>query len=344
MDSFIQSTPNPTCALCGNPGERLYAGLQDRLFGTPGEWNISRCQNASCGLLWLDPMPVEEDLWKAYQTYYTHGDRPVSGSLVRNLYHRIKDGYLAHRFGYSGARVNPVFRVLGFVLYLFPGRRAIADFEVFHLPSVKDGRLLEVGCGSGAMMNAMSNRGWNTEGVDFDPGAVETARKKGLNVSLGTLAEQRFPANTYDAIVMSHVIEHVPDPLAVIGECHRILKRGGLLVMITPNSTSLSHQVFQSNWRGLEPPRHLYIFNLRLAPVIVGGLGLTVHSAFTSIRGADGMFLASRSLQKSKIGTGSAQVPSQLRAWSHLMQAWEWLVHKIRPTIGEELVIIYKKL
>jgi hypothetical protein len=66
------SVPCPNCYLCGTGGEPLYEGLKDRLFNAPGEWNLKRCPNPECGLLWLDPMPLEEDIGMAYETYFTH--------------------------------------------------------------------------------------------------------------------------------------------------------------------------------------------------------------------------------------------------------------------------------
>jgi hypothetical protein len=65
----IRSRPFPECSLCGTRGEPLYAGLTDRLFGAPGEWNLKCCSNSGCGLIWLDPMPLEDDIGKAYENY-----------------------------------------------------------------------------------------------------------------------------------------------------------------------------------------------------------------------------------------------------------------------------------
>jgi SAM-dependent methyltransferase len=65
---------------------------------------------------------------------------------------------------------------------------------------------------------------------------------------------------------MSHVIEHVPDPVACLDKCRRLLKPGGRLVVSTPNIRSRGHLEFKQSWRGLEPPRHLQIF----APELLG--------------------------------------------------------------------------
>src|SRR6185503_20402485 len=85
----IRSTPCPDCYLCGATGDVLYDSLKDRLFGAPGYWNIRICPNAACGLLWLDPMPVEEDLVKAYHSYYTHQCAPPPPNLIGRIYSQI---------------------------------------------------------------------------------------------------------------------------------------------------------------------------------------------------------------------------------------------------------------
>src|SRR5690242_5713387 len=72
QNDTIRSRECPDCYVCGSPGQRLYSDLQDRLFSAPGKWNLSQCTNAECGTVWLNPMPLEEDIIRAYQDYYTH--------------------------------------------------------------------------------------------------------------------------------------------------------------------------------------------------------------------------------------------------------------------------------
>lgn len=65
----------------------------------------------------------------------------------------------------------------------------------------------------------------------------------------------------YDVITLSHVIEHVHDPYNTLKNCYDLLSPGGLLFIDTPNIDARSHRRFKENWRGLEAPRHLVIFN-----------------------------------------------------------------------------------
>ncbi len=71
---LIRTRPCPNCYLCGEPGELLYDNLEDRLFDAPGKWTLRRCASQDCGLVWLDPMPLEKEISKAYSKYYTHDD------------------------------------------------------------------------------------------------------------------------------------------------------------------------------------------------------------------------------------------------------------------------------
>ena len=264
----IRSSPRPACRLCGSDGELIYRAQPDRLFGTAGSWNLKQCNNRDCRLVWLDPMPLEEDLGKAYASYYTHtaagppsaAQRQPSG-WARRIYRLMKRGYLASKYGYeigTGAFLN---RHVGKLLYLFPKRRLQQDLEVRFLSAVPQGRLLDVGCGQGLWLRSMRELGWRVDGVDFDERAVKAGAEGGLAIRCGSLEQQNFSGATFDAVTMSHVIEHLPDPVRTLTECARILKPGGKLVLWTPNTASLGHRVLKQHWRGLEPPRHLHLFS-----------------------------------------------------------------------------------
>src|SRR5207248_6733900 len=226
----IRSRPRRACCLCGSAGVSLYEGVIDKIFGAPGEWNFKRCSNPVCGLMWLDPAPLEEDIGKAYTSYYTHEDGPAPNSnFLRSVYCGVRKSYLHSRYDHRsihGTRGE----WLSKLMYLNPLRRNTLDLSVFWLRSKPYGRLLELGCGSGQTLGRMHELGWQVEGLDFDPSAVEQSRRKGLTVHLGTLAEQNIPDNTFDAVVGNHFIEHVPDPVDVLRECRRLLKAEGLLV------------------------------------------------------------------------------------------------------------------
>lgn len=342
-DSQIRTRSNPQCAICGTTGEPLYERLRDRLFGAPGEWDLKKCSNPNCGLLWLDPMPIEEDLGRAYDTYYTHQDPSVPAtSLLRRVYRRMKAGYLAGKYGYSAGNTSPLFRLSGLLFYLHPGRRASLDASVFYLPANPGARLLEVGCGSGATLKGMADLGWRAEGVDFDASTVRNARSKGLTVRHGDLIGQNYEGGTFDAIVMSHVIEHVPDPLQLLQESYRILKPGGALVVLTPNTGSFGHWMYGENWRGLEPPRHLHLFNA----MSLSHLGLAAKfddvSCHSSVR-AWKIFLQSRICARDGKVDLEKGISLTMHVWAEMMEVVESIIKVFFRNAGEELKLTGKK-
>lgn len=340
----IRSRPCPNCYICGTRGEILYEGLKDRLFGAPGEWNFKECPNPRCGLMWLEPMPVEDDIRLVYRNYYTHQDSGhFPKTWPRRTYELVKEGYLAHKYGYSSASVAIWKKLLGMLLYLHPGRREDVDFSVNYLPADPQGHLLEIGCGGGQMLKRMEEMGWQVEGVDFDSSAVECARSKGLQVRLGSLEAQSYLDNNFDVIVMSHLIEHVHDPLRLLQESHRILKPDGQVILVTPNNESLGHKLFKEAWRGLEAPRHLYLFSRRALQQLFQRAGFEVKNAKITVRSARGIYLASRSIQKAttadreKVSVPDPDVQAEI--WQFVV----WIMSKLDSSLGEEILLIANK-
>lgn len=346
----IRSIAAPSCAFCGCRGRELYQDLSDRCFSAPGQWNLKRCPNPECGELWLDPMPIPEDIGRAYETYYTHvRDSSIAEptKLAGKIVQTIRRGYLARKYGYetiaSGDVSETFSRFLGLLAYLNPFRREWLDFSMMYLSRVQDGRLLEVGCGSGGMLKGFANQGWQATGVDFDPVAVAACQSKGLRVELGTLEAQLYSRSSFDAVVMSHVIEHVHDPIALLSECRRILAPGGRLSLVTPHIDAFGHRLFRSSWFCLDPPRHLHLFSVKSLRTALREAGFTRVRIFTTMRAASENFIASRSIQRTgRFQMGSAHNATETVVGT-LLQWIGWILLKFGFVVGEELVAIAQK-
>jgi 2-polyprenyl-3-methyl-5-hydroxy-6-metoxy-1,4-benzoquinol methylase len=338
----MRSRTSPACFLCGGSGEPLHVGLSDQLFGAPGIWTLKQCARSECGLAWLDPMPLEQDIHKAYASYHTHEDFSAPrDSWLRQTYRLVKQGYLARKYGYHRVPRSKWREALGLLMYLAPSRRAFVDAQVFYLPSKKQGRLLDVGCGNGQVLSWMAALGWQSEGIDTDPVAVGVANAKGLTVHQGTLQSQQFATGSFDGVVMNHVIEHVHDPLSLMKECHRILKPGGRLIVVTPNIRSWGHRIYKRDWRGLEPPRHLQIFARPSLATLCGLAGFQSCDCRTITRAASYILRASRSLRRRE-GTALRQGRVS-RLWAEIMALAEWAGAYLDHDAGEELALLAKK-
>ena len=288
-------------------------------------------------------MPLEQDIGKAYAGYHTHEDFSAPrDSWPRRVYNLAKQGYLAHRYGYREPPRSNWGKALGLLMYLASSRRAFVDAQVLYLPANPQGRLLDVGCGNGQMLARMAALGWQAEGVDNDPAAVQVASAQGLNVHQGTLQSQQFADGVFDAVVMNHVIEHVHDPLTLLKECHRILKPGGRLVAITPNIRSWGHRIYESDWRGLEPPRHLQIFARPSLSALSSLAGFPSCDCRAITRGTSDILLASQLLKQRAPGVVRPGRATRLR--TGLMSLAEWAGAYLDHDAGEELILVSTKL
>jgi 2-polyprenyl-3-methyl-5-hydroxy-6-metoxy-1,4-benzoquinol methylase len=256
------------CPVCDSAQRSvLHEGLRDNIFFcAPGIWTLWRCNN--CRSAYLDPRPTPETIHLAYAKYYTHtppAPVPAQNSVHRSLTQRLRrtlaNGYRNWRYGTEARPANPLGIVAAFV---FSQSRRSVDIPFRYLPhpeATGGRRVLDVGFGSGAYLNFAASVGWDACGCDPDPVAVENALARGLNVRQGGIEVWADGGASFDAVTLSHVIEHVHDPKSVLSTVHRILRPGGQLYMDTPNIDALGHSTYGRSWRGLEPPRHLVLYS-----------------------------------------------------------------------------------
>ncbi len=123
------------------------------------------------------------------------------------------------------------------------------------------GTLVEVGSSLGFILGLFRRDGWDVLGVEPDRNATRHAeRRLGIRVLTSTLEEARLPDGLADAMLMLHVIEHVPDPLGTLREVHRVLKPGGHLILETPRYDTLAFRTLGRRERSLSCDGHIFFF------------------------------------------------------------------------------------
>jgi 2-polyprenyl-3-methyl-5-hydroxy-6-metoxy-1,4-benzoquinol methylase len=258
------------CPVCHSRDQRAEVdAVEDYLCAIPGKFRYVRCDN--CELVYENPRPVVADLPKIYADYHTHEGEALPESFA-GAWNRptqiIRGGILAHKFGYQHLAPEGIPPVFSYLLDLLPPLRSRARCGLgvgagSELPTFRgEGRALDIGIGAGTYAGTLARLGWKVTGVEFDPVTAEnTARRYQLKIFCGTLEDAQFEPNSFDFISMFHVIEHLPDPVATLRECYRVLKPGALMMVATPNYDSLNRITFGRYWRGMEAPRHLCLFN-----------------------------------------------------------------------------------
>ena len=150
--------------------------------------------------------------------------------------------------------------------------------------SAADPHLLDIGCSSGALLRSAKRHGFEAEGVEPAPQAAEFAANSGLKVFQGYLQDARYPASRFDAVTLMEVIEHLPDPSALLKEVWRVLKPNGVLVVGTGNGTSWTVQLVGARWgyfRVSEHGGHISFFNPASLGLLAQRCGFRVERSET---------------------------------------------------------------
>ena len=310
------------CPLCGSPRRRvLYGELTDRThFCAPGRWTLRSCDD--CGCAYLDPRPTAESVDRAYSGYYTHGtdeEPSVTGGL-RRWYAAARNGHLRSRWG---VRREPSSAWLASLLVTGPRllARQIDQGEMRGLPRPAGGRtLLDIGCGNGRFLSLARDAGWNVRGIDFDASAARAAAARGLDVSAGGVEVLAGESDRYDAITVGHVIEHIHDPRALLAACRRLLKPGGYFWIETPNVASHGRRLFGRDWRGLEPPRHLILFDRRGLQSLMEAAGFARVAPAAWRPTYQWMDMSSRAIRDGR-GQEGLRASAASRVWSAMVEA-----------------------
>jgi SAM-dependent methyltransferase len=241
------------CDVCGSSESTTVLTTADRSWrlhhpglAPPSEtWTIVEC--GQCSLVYLNPRPATADLASYYPSdYYAY--EPAPPHPVNNWKWRLR-------------RIVRRRERLWRLAVQSPRGESFHDTLTRLMGYVPPGRVLDVGCGSGAMLDELRAYGWSTSGVEISAAAARVARARGHDVSEGELDACPFPERSFDVVYLSHVLEHTPSPRRVLTTAKRLLAPGGRICIIVPNWTSIWRSVFRESSIDVEVPRHFYHFN-----------------------------------------------------------------------------------
>jgi len=249
-------TIDAPCFLCGEVAADPLWTTADRAFAVPGIYTVARCRR--CGFLYQRPRVADAYLAACYPDHYPRHQEPSPRIPFKGSPGRVKAARcaLANALGYAQFRDATA----GLLTRLRAWRLA-RKLRWDCPPWTGQGRYLDVGCGSGGALGVAHALGWKVAGIEVDGAAAAKARRFTGELHVGDVMTAPFAPGRFDVVTAFHVLEHVPDPVAVIRRALAWLAPGGLLIIEVPNAGGLGAALFGRAWSGLELPRHLSHFS-----------------------------------------------------------------------------------
>lgn len=195
-----------------------------KLFNYKKHFYIYKCQNCSC--FFLQPQPVFEDLRSIYSKKYFQAWELKSAAEMKKATFKL--------------RLNSIKK---------------------HKPT---GKILDIGCATGFFLEQAQQEGYDVYGVEISDYAAKKAKQKfGDNrIFNSNFDKADIPIDNFDIITMSDLLEHVKNPNKLFNKCYKILKPGGIIMIMTPDTDSLSARIMRKKWSQYKL-EHLFYFNLK---------------------------------------------------------------------------------
>lgn len=226
VEPDIKSQQN-VCPVCADPNTKPWMHVSD-YFLTGEYFGIMQCE--ACTHRFTVPQPAPEVIGKYYETkrYFSHTDE--AKDLTGRLYRMIRGVNLQNKHS------------------------LVRRFK-------QGGSILDIGCGTGYLLEFFRNRGWKTTGIEP---AVQPRRFACEELKLDVFDEPELPHlpdASFSVVSMWHVLEHVPDPMQRMQEVYRLTASDGIAVIALPNPESYDAYYYGQHWAAWDVPRHLHHFS-----------------------------------------------------------------------------------
>lgn len=216
--------------------------IHTRFFMSKNGHDLFKCPG--CGLLFVWPLPADSSA--VYSEDYFSG---------------AKEG-----FGYADYDADKKPMLSAWSKYL----------DTIESAAGGTGELLDVGAATGSFLKVARERDWRVAGVEISDYAAGRGRKQGLDIHTGTLDGALFAPETFDAITMWDLVEHLPDPALTLRQAWELLRPGGVLAINTPDAGSIPARLLGKKWHLIVPPEHLHYFTGRSLSLLLRNVGFHV--------------------------------------------------------------------
>ena len=221
------------CPICHHLKTKELFKIKENFKIDDRDFFIRKCLN--CEIVFTFPVLSRIDVERFYPKYYFWKKEYKAEGLLIKLFRKLESKY--SQFIVCGYDAKRLIKFIG-----------------------KNGKLLDVGCGTGSRLEAFKKAGFSQCcGIEpMEEEALYAREVKKLQVQQATLEEFDCPENSFDIATLYNVWEHLDNPASRLKIIKKILRPGGWLVLQIPNFDSWESKLFKNKWLPLDPTRHYF--------------------------------------------------------------------------------------
>jgi len=258
------------CRYCKTNTLDFFSETQDYHYNNEGKWKTYRC--STCKHIFELPVMSDAELSTFYPTdYYSFKIEQSSyegTNILKSPLLTIQKHFLKCFKKYTHLNVSGNY----FLALLYKLLRA-KPFDYKDPEFIKNGTILDYGCGAGLYVSYLKYLGWKSEGIEISKQAAENAQQNGLNVRCGSIEQLDGYADHYDVIYSCHALEHVSRIDDLLKKMYESLKPGGYLVFDVPNGNAASIDTYKDFYFYFGLPVHINLFTGQSASIALANAG-----------------------------------------------------------------------